>query len=198
LLREGIGLVHAALFTHEHADHVMGLDDVRLFPFYLGHAFPLYCEAEVESRIRTSFDYAFKDIEHTHAGAVPNLEIRRITEETFNLLGTRVTPIRLSHGRYQVLGFRFGNVAYCTDTNHIPDESWSRLEGLEVLILDALRRRPHATHFSLDEALQIAARLQPKRTLLTHMCHELEHEATNAALPAGVELAYDGMRVPLW
>ena len=197
LLREGIGLIDAALFTHEHADHLMGLDDVRLFPFYLGHAFPLYCEAEVEARIRKSFDYAFTDQDPTHAGAVPDLRFERVFLEPFEVLGARVMPIRLQHGRFPVLGFRFGNVAYCTDTNGIPEESWPLLEGLDVLILDALRDRPHATHFSVEEALSVIQRLKPKRALLTHICHELEHEATCRRLPAGVDLAYDGLRVRL-
>ena len=197
LLREGIGLVNAVLYTHEHADHVFGLDDVRLFPYYLGHKLPLYCEEIVEQRIRKSFDYAFKDEAPLHPGGVPLLELRRITTEPFDLLGVRIVPIRLLHGRWDVLGFRFGNVAYCTDTNKIPDESWPLLEGLDVLILDALRPKPHVTHFGLDEAVAVAQRLQPKRTLFTHVSHELEYAATNAALPDHMELAYDGLRLPL-
>ncbi|MBI3838858.1 MAG: MBL fold metallo-hydrolase, partial [Planctomycetia bacterium] len=106
-------------------------------------------------------------------------------------------PIRLEHGKFRVLGFRFGNVAYCTDTNGIPAESWPLLEGLDVLVLDALRPKPHPTHFSLDEAIEVAQRLKPKRTYFTHMSHDLEHEATNASLPSGMELAYDGLRIPL-
>lgn len=198
LLREGIGLIHATLFTHGHADHVFGLDDLRLFPYYLGHHMPLWCEESVEARIRQSFDYAFLDrAEQIHAGGVPLLEFRRITTEPFEILGQRMTPIRLYHGRTEVLGFRFGNVAYCTDTNLIPPESWPLLEDLDVLILDALRPRPHATHFSLEEAIDVARRLAPRRTLFTHMSHELEHESTNVALPQGMELAYDGLRIPL-
>ncbi len=197
LLRERIGVVHAALYTHEHADHLFGLDDVRMFPYYLGHSLPVYCEDHVEARIRQSFDYAFNVRNHEYAGGVPRIEIRRITTEPFELLGARIIPIRLEHGRFQVLGFRFGNVAYCTDTNRIPDESWPLLEGLDVLILDALRLKPHATHFSLDEAVAVAQRVKPKRTYFTHMTHDLEHETTNASLPAGMELAYDGLRVPL-
>lgn len=198
LLRERIGIVHAVLFTHEHADHLFGLDDLRLFPYYLGHKLPLYCEERVEQRIRRSFDYAFaEDVDSLHAGAVPQLTFTRISTAPFETLGARITPIRLLHGRLQVLGFRFGNVAYCTDTNKIPDESWPLLEGLDLLILDALRPKPHATHFSLDEAIAAAERVRPKRTLLTHMSHELEHEATQARLPPGVELAYDGLKVPL-
>ncbi len=197
LLREKIGIVHAALFTHDHADHVFGLDDLRLFPYYLGHSLPVYCEAQVEARIRKSFDYAFAAEAKNYGGGVPQIEFQPITTEPFEVLGTRFTPIRLHHGRFRVLGFRFGNIAYCTDTNEIPPESWPLLEGLDVLILDALRPKPHATHFSLDEAVAVAERLKPRRTLFTHMSHDLEHAATNAALPAGMELAYDGLKIPL-
>jgi phosphoribosyl 1,2-cyclic phosphate phosphodiesterase len=198
LLRERVGIVHAVLYTHEHADHVFGLDDLRLFPFYLGHAVPLYCEELVEQRIRKSFDYAFADMEHTHAGAAPQLEFHRIGLDPFDVLGARITPLRLMHGpRFDVLGFRIGNVAYCTDTNGISPESMALLEGLDVLILDALRMRPHVTHFSLDEAIEVARKLQPKRTILTHMSHDLGHAKTNAWLPAGIELGYDGMRIKL-
>lgn len=198
LLRERLGLIHAVLYTHEHADHLFGLDDVRLFPFYLGHKLPLYCEERVERRIRKSFDYAFEtDIDAVHPGAIPQLLPVRITTLPFDLLGAHVVPIRLRHGRFEVLGFRFGKVAYCTDTNGIPDESWPLLEDLDVLILDALRPRPHATHFSLAEAIEVARRVGAKRTLFTHVSHELEHAATSAMLPAGMELAFDGLRVPL-
>jgi phosphoribosyl 1,2-cyclic phosphate phosphodiesterase len=199
LLRERIGLAHAVLYTHEHADHVFGLDDLRLFPFHLGHPVPLFCEESVEARIRKSFDYAFQVRPNMHAGGVPQLTFRTIhAQEPFQILGTEALPLRLTHGpNFRVLGFRFGNVAYCTDTNAIPPASMAQLEGLDVLILDALRRRPHVTHFSLDEAIEVARRLRPRRTIFTHMSHELEHEATNALLPPGMELAYDGMRVPL-
>lgn len=198
LLRARLGLIHAVLYTHEHADHLFGLDDLRLFPFYLGHKLPMYCEERVERRIRKSFDYAFEtDVDTLHPGAVPLLTLVRITTAPFDLLGARVVPIRLRHGRFEVLGFRFGKVAYCTDTNGIPDESWPLLEGLDVLILDALRPRPHATHFSLDEAIEAARRVGARRTLFTHVSHELEHASTAASLPAGMELAYDGLRIPL-
>lgn len=197
LLREQIHLVHATLFTHDHADHVFGLDDLRLFPYYLGHAMPVYCEEQVEARIRKSFDYAFAAEATYYAGGVPQIEFRRITTEPFDVLGARVVPLRLAHGRFQVLGFRFGNVAYCTDTNRIPPESRSLLGGLDVLVLDALRDKPHATHFSLDEAVEMARAIGAKRTYFTHMSHDLEHEATNRSLPPGMELAYDGLRVAL-
>jgi phosphoribosyl 1,2-cyclic phosphate phosphodiesterase len=198
LLREKIGIVHAVLYTHEHADHVFGLDDLRLMQFYLGGPVPLYCEPRVEERIRKSYDYAFKSTADLHTGAVPQLTFRRIGLEPFDVLGARVTPVRLKHGkRFEVLGFRFGNVAYCTDTNTIPAESMERLAGLDVLVLDALRPKGHATHFSLEEAIDVARALAPKQTYFTHMSHELEHEATNAALPPEMALAYDGQRIPL-
>lgn len=197
LLREKLGIIHATLYTHDHADHVFGLDDLRLFPYYLGHPMPVYCEAQVEARIRKSFDYAFAAAAKEYGGGVPQLVFHPITTEPFEVLGQRVVPIRLEHGRFQVLGFRFGNIAYCTDTNRIPEESWPLLEGLDVLVLDALRPKPHATHFSLDEAVAVAEKVGAKRTLFTHMSHDLEHNKTNALLPTGMELAYDGLKIPL-
>jgi phosphoribosyl 1,2-cyclic phosphate phosphodiesterase len=198
LLRERIGIIHAVIYTHEHADHIFGLDDLRLFPFYLGHAVPLYCDIKVEERIRKSFDYAFSAVERTHTGAAPELVLNRIDTAPLDLLGARIVPVRLKHGpRFDVLGFRFGNVAYCTDTNGIPPESMPLLEGLDVLVLDALRIRPHVTHFSLDEAIEVARQLNPRRTIFTHISHDLGHERTNALLPAGMELGYDGQRIPL-
>jgi phosphoribosyl 1,2-cyclic phosphate phosphodiesterase len=197
LLREKIGVVHATLFTHDHADHVFGLDDLRLFPYYLGHPMPIFCEQQVEDRIRKSFDYAFLPAPQAFGGGVPQIAFQTITTEPFDVLAQRMIPIRLEHGHFRVLGFRFGNIAYCTDTSAIPAESWPLLEGLDVLVLDALRPKPHPTHFSLEQAVEVALKLKAKRTLFTHMSHELEHEATNASLPPGIELAYDGLRIPL-
>jgi phosphoribosyl 1,2-cyclic phosphate phosphodiesterase len=198
LLRERIGLVHAVLYTHEHADHLFGLDDLRLMQFYLGGPVPLYCEPRVAQRIRKSYDYAFLEEEPTHSGARPRLSLHHISTEPFEVLGERVVPIRLEHGpRFEVLGFRIGNVAYCTDVSGIPDISWPLLAGLDVLILSALRHEPHITHFSLPQAVAAAQRIAAKRTFFTHVSHELEYAKTNAELPAGMELAYDGLRVPL-
>ena len=198
LLREHIGVVDAVLFTHEHADHLHGLDDLRLFPFLLGHPVPLYCESKVEARIRRVFDYAFSDREPTHAGAVPQLDFVRIGSEPFRVLGSVVQPIPLKHGPlFDVLGFRFGNVAYCTDTNFISESSMALLHGLDVLVLDALRYTPHATHLSIDQALAIVEKLKPGMTYLTHMSHDLEYEEANSKLPDHVRLGYDGLRIRL-
>jgi phosphoribosyl 1,2-cyclic phosphate phosphodiesterase len=176
----------------------MGLDDLRIFPGYLGHEVPIYCEHEVEEVIRRAFQYAFDPVAQNYPrGAIPRLTFRRITTDPFEILGTRVIPIRQIHGRANVLGYRFGDVAYCTDVKEFPPESIDRLQGLDVLILDALRREPHPTHLSLDEALAFVTRLRPKRTVLTHIAHHLEHETTSQSLPPGVELAYDGLRIPL-
>ncbi len=199
LLRENITRIDAVLYTHEHADHLLGLDDLRVFQFLLGGPVPVYCEARVEERIRRVFDYAFCDTEPTHSGAVPRLAFHRIDEQPFALLGAEIIPLRLEHGpRCRVLGFRVGNVAYCTDTNYIPPESLAKLSGLDVLILDALRQKPHPTHFSLNEAIQIAQHLRPRQTYFTHIaCSMGLHAEVETRLPEGMALAYDGLVLPL-
>lgn len=197
LLREGIGRVHAVAFTHSHADHVFGLDDVRVFAKYLGHDLPIYCEPEVEEFIRRAFSYAFDPVVREYpSGGVPRIEFRRINRPSCRILDHVVIPIPLEHGRYSVLGFRIGNLAYCTDVNKIPKESWPLLEGLDVLILDALRQAPHPTHFSLDEALEVVDRLQPRRALFTHLSCRMDVDSARERMPANVEFAYDGQRVP--
>jgi phosphoribosyl 1,2-cyclic phosphate phosphodiesterase len=197
LLREKIDLIHAVVYTHSHADHLFGLDDLRLFGYRLRHAVPLYCEEIVERQIRSAYSYAFAEPDpDLHHGALPQLEMRRLGVEPFPLLGMIVQPIRLLHGKLPVLGFRLGNVAFCTDVSFIPDESWPLLENLDVLIVDALREEGHATHFGIREALNAIDRARPKRAFLTHVSHHLEYEATNARLPEHVELAYDGLRIP--
>lgn len=198
LLRERIGVVHAVLYTHEHADHIFGLDDLRLFPFYIGGPVPLYCQPLVERRIRHSFDYAFSDAPETHSGSRPSLVFESIADRPFSLLGARITPVPLRHGpRCDVLGFRIGDVAYCTDTNEISLASLAMLQGLDTLVIDALRYTEHPTHYSIDQALEVVRQLQPKRTYLTHMSHDIDYARARRELPAGVEPAYDGLRIPL-
>ncbi len=198
LLREGIGIVNAVIFTHEHADHIFGLDDLRLFPFRLNGPVPLYCEPIVRDRILKSYDYAFRTGPQTHEGAAPKLELLPLSEQPIEILGANVRPLRLIHGpNYQVLGFRIGNVAYCTDTSEVPASSYDTLEGCEILILDALRYQPHPTHLSISEALQIIERVQPKRAYLTHVGHDVDYDKCMAELPEGVELAYDGLSLPI-
>jgi phosphoribosyl 1,2-cyclic phosphate phosphodiesterase len=168
---------------------------VRPFPNRLGSPVPLYCAADVERKIREAFSYAFSGAaEQMPAGYLPKLVFHRITEEPFTVLGQRVVPVPLIHAHFDVFGFRIDDVAYCTDVNRIPAESWSRLEGLRVLVLDALRFRPHPGHFSVNEALEVIDRLKPERAYLTHISHDIDHEATNRQLPPGVELAYDRLK----
>ncbi|MCM2372877.1 MBL fold metallo-hydrolase [Aporhodopirellula aestuarii] len=198
LLREKISLVHAVLFTHEHVDHLYGLDDLRLFPFQLGHAIPLYCEPDVEDRIRRVYDYAFTNRTQTHPGSRPQLCFERITHDPFEVLGVEATPIPMRHGpHFDVLGFRIGNFAYCTDTNYIPPDSIERLRGVDTLVIDALRYKSHPTHFSVDEALEVIREVKPRSAFLTHICHDLDHGVVEQQLPDGVHLAYDGLRLPL-
>ncbi len=199
LLREGIGIVHSVLYTHEHADHIFGLDDLRLCQFYLGAPVPLYCNETVEDRLRKSFDYAFSDVEQTHVGAVPALEFRRINEfESFEVLGHEVEPIKLVHGpRFNVIGFRFGDVAYCTDVKSIPAESLEKLHDLRVLVLGALREEPHPTHMNFEEALEVLDTIRPAQTYFTHCSCRVDYETANRALPDGVEIAYDGLEIEI-
>ncbi len=197
LLREKIGRVAAIVYTHYHADHLFGLDDARLFPKYLGGPIPLYCEAEVEAVIRRAFDYAFEgpSAEGPWVG-LPQVVFHSIEPGVpFEILGETIRPIRLDHGRFRVLGFRIGDLAYCTDVSSIPESSWPELEGLDVLILDALRRAPHPTHLSLEQALEIVGRLRPKQSYLTHISHDLGHASTERDLPEGVRLAFDGLSI---
>jgi phosphoribosyl 1,2-cyclic phosphate phosphodiesterase len=193
LLREKVGMIHAVLYTHYHADHLFGLDDLRPLSWRLGEPIPLYCTQEVEEIVRAAFAYAFQPSTHSVAGAVPKLRFARITTEPFSVLGQRFTPVPLLHAQFDVLGFRIDDVAYCTDVSRIPETSLPRLRGLRVLVLDALRYKPHPAHFSLNEALEVITQLRPERAYLTHMGHEIEHAAVSRQLPSNVELAYDGL-----
>ena len=198
LIREGIGIVHSVLYTHEHADHIFGLDDLRLFQFYLGHPVPLYCNQQVEERLRKSFDYAFSTAKQTHEGAIPALSIHEIDESRFEVLGTDVQPILLNHGpRFEVFGFRFGDVAYCTDVKTIPESSMELLTGLRVLVLGALREEKHPTHMNFAEALDVLDILQPEQTYFTHCSCRVDYESANRDLPDNVEIAYDGLTIEL-
>lgn len=199
-LANDIRTVDAVLFTHHHADHVAGLDDLRRFNWIMKRAMPCYGTQRTLNGLRRMFSYAFEaaaDSPHSR----PQLELREIAEGPFEVGGAAagsgelVIPIPLMHGPMPVLGFRFGRFAYCTDCSVIPPESFELLGGLEVLILDALRPTPHPTHFSLEQAVETAQRIGAGRTYFTHMAHQLKHAETNAGLPDGMELAYDGLRL---
>ncbi|MFM1800699.1 MAG: hypothetical protein RJA81_51, partial [Planctomycetota bacterium] len=183
LLKERPCPIHAIVYTHGHADHLFGLDDSRLFARSLnGRPVPVYCEAEVESLIRTVFSYAFVDEKkRPPSGGVPRLEFQTIEPDvSFNVLDYTIHPMRLHHGRFKVLGFRMGDLAYCTDVSKIPDQSLAQLQNLDVLILDALRFDKHPTHFCLSEALDVIAQLQPRRAFLTHLSHQFDYESVSS------------------
>jgi phosphoribosyl 1,2-cyclic phosphate phosphodiesterase len=185
--------VDAILFTHSHADHIMGLDDVRRFNDVIRGPIDGYADEGTLRHLRLVFGYAEVSYELV-ATYRPCLRFHRV-DGPFSAAGLSITPIPLLHGQDEVLGFRIGDFAYCTDCSAIPDPSMAMLRGLDLLVLDALRHTPHPTHFNLTGALEIVGLLKPKRTLFTHITHELPHRETNACLPPSVELAYDGLRV---
>ncbi len=188
-LHYNIDKVDSVLFTHGHADHLHGLDDVRIYCFQRNTPLPCYGDEFTLERIRRVFDYAF-DSPYKHA--LPQLDLHLI-EKRFELFGLEIEPVTVYHGKMPVFGFRFGPFAYVTDCSSIPAESMAKLRDLDVLILDALRYKEHPTHFNVDQALGAIKDLQPERAYLTHIAHELDHHTTNTALPPHVELAYDGL-----
>jgi phosphoribosyl 1,2-cyclic phosphate phosphodiesterase len=187
--------VDAILFTHSHADHVMGLDDIRRFNVVQRETIPCFADDRTAADLRRMFSYIF-DAPPAAGGGVPKIALFRIGGP-FTLGGMEIIPVPLLHGPRPILGFRIGDFAYLTDCNAIPDASWPLLVGIRTLVLDALRDRPHSTHFSLGEAVEVAKRLTPERTYFTHICHDLPHAATCSRLPAGMELAYDGLTLEI-
>ncbi len=191
-IREGIHAVDAVLYTHTHADHILGIDDLRPLSFHQPGKIPLYARPEAGEFLRTMFGYIF-DADYKFGG-IARVELRNI-DGPLHLFDATFEPIAVLHGDAEIYGFRFGSAAYLTDFSDVPDASMERLKDLDILFLDALRHKPHPTHSTVENSLRIARELQPKRTFFTHICHDLPHEATNAALPANVRLSYDGMKL---
>jgi phosphoribosyl 1,2-cyclic phosphate phosphodiesterase len=195
-LRANLRRVDAILFTHSHADHICGLDDVRRFNDLQRASIPCYGTQETVDNLARQFWYAFAQTQM--GGGKPRLELIPISpHRPLDVLGLPVVPVPVKHGDIQVLGYRFGSLAYVTDVSEVPEESVALLQGLDLLVLDALRWRPHPTHLSVEEALALVGRVGPRRTLFTHICHDLDHELANKALPPNVALAYDGLVVEL-
>lgn len=191
-LREGLTRVDAVLYTHNHADHMHGIDDLRAFCQLQKRQIPLYAKADVVEHVTSRFGYAIRD-----AGDfwdLPVLSLNTI-QGAFELFGTTVTPIPLKHGRSDILGFRIGNMAYLTDVSEIPAESMPLLQGLDILMLDCLRFQPHYTHINLEQSLDYASHIKARATYLIHMTHEIEYAALSERLPADVHVAYDGLRL---
>ncbi len=187
--------VDAVLFTHSHADHVMGLDELRRFNALRGSGIPVYADVATGAELGRIFAYAFT-APSGPGGGVPDLALT-IIDGPFVVDGVKVVPVPILHGRRPILGFRVGNFAYLTDCSAIPESSYTLLDGLDILVLDALRHRPHPTHFTVTEAVAVATRIGARQTFFTHICHDLPHAATCAALPAGMALAHDGMVVTI-
>jgi phosphoribosyl 1,2-cyclic phosphate phosphodiesterase len=194
MLRAKVQRLDAVFFTHPHADHVLGLDDVRPFNFRQSGSIPMYGSAETLSAIRRIFPYIFSD--RTMESSVPKIDLNEIDDTPFALFGVKVTPVKLKHGKhFEVLGFRINDSAYLTDHSEIPDEALEQLHGLDVLFLDALRYKPHPTHSTVERSLQYVEQLAPRMAYFTHICHDLAHERAESMLPANVRLAYDGLEI---
>ena len=190
-LAHGITRVDAILYTHSHADHIMGLDDVRRFNVMQDGSIPAFADERTVNDLRRAFSYVFSP-PGEKGGGIPQMSLTTISGR-FNVGTIGVQPVPIYHGSRPILGFRFGSFAYLTDCNRLADDAWDMLGDLDVLILDALRHRSHPTHFTVAEALHVVERVKPRQTYFTHICHDLPHQATNASLPSGVELAYDGL-----
>jgi phosphoribosyl 1,2-cyclic phosphate phosphodiesterase len=197
LLREGISDVDAVLFTHEHRDHTGGLDDVRPINFNHNHnqkRIPVYCHKRVLDAFKLQYSYFFQEVPYP---GIPLVDFHLIHEnEPFEVIGLPIEPIEVLHYRLPVLGFRFGKFAYITDANFISEQELAKLVGVEILVLNALRRTPHISHFTLEEATELALGIGAKQTYFTHMSHQIGfHDAVCAELPDGIDLAYDGLKI---
>jgi len=192
-VRHDVRRVDALLFTHTHADHIFGLDDIRRFCAIQKQRIPCYGSAKTLESLKRVFIYAF-EYDRPIYSEIPYLTAVEVTEP-FELFGRRVQPIELFHGRTTVFGYRIGNFAYCTDCSQIPPTSMDQLQNLDVLVLDALRYTPHPTHFNLDQAIEAAQKINAKKTYFTHIAHEIKHAETESKLPENIFLSYDGLKV---
>ena len=191
-IREQIRQIDAVIYTHTHADHILGIDDLRPLSFHREGGIPLYARPEAADFLRNMFRYIF-DPDYKFGG-IAKLSLQPINGSV-ELYGARFEPVKVIHGDAEINGYRFGSAAYLTDFSDIPGESFDQLHDLDILFLDALRHKPHPTHSTVENSLRIVERVKPKRAFFTHICHDLPHEATNARLPENVRLSHDGMKL---
>jgi phosphoribosyl 1,2-cyclic phosphate phosphodiesterase len=194
-LRFGIERLDGVLYTHSHADHILGLDDLRPFNFLQREEIPIYGSAETLDVIERTFRYVFDGV--PTESSRPHLTPHRFSEGPVVIRDLEFQPIRLAHGKGTVYGFRFGDCAYLTDHSEIPEESEAQLQELDVLFLDALRYNPHPTHSTVDQSLKTVEALRPRRAFFTHISHDLSHAAVEARLPSHVRMAFDGLEIPI-
>ena len=194
-IRENIRRIDAVFYTHPHADHILGMDDLRPLTFSLASPLPLYSDDTTADAIERVFDYTFRP--PTRGTTIARVRIHRFTspEEEIELFGATFRRIPVNHGKLSISGYRFGSAAYLTDMSSLPETSIAQLQNLDILILDALRHDPHPTHSNVENSLKLVDQLKPKRAFFTHMGHDLDHAATDAMLPTHVRLAYDGLKL---
>lgn len=191
MLQNKVQRIDAILLTHEHRDHVAGLDDVRGFNYSLGRSIPIYCEQHVIENLKKDFSYIFADKKYS---GIPELSLHFIENKNFSIDGNEFTPIRVMHHTLGILGYRTGDFAYITDGSFIADEELAKLTNLKVLVINALRLTSHFSHFSLDEAIAMIEKVKPEKAYLTHISHLLgKHEEVSKTLPPNIHLAYDGL-----
>lgn len=195
MLRERISTLHAVIFTHAHRDHTAGLDDVRAYNFMQQMDMPVYGTLPVLKQLEVEFAYAFAK---QYYPGIPRITLKEIGEEIFEINGVKITPLPVLHFKLPVMGFRIGDFSYITDANYISDETLARLKGTDTLVLNALQREPHVSHFNLNEAIAVVRRIAPRQAYFTHISHKLgRHSSVSEELPDGIALAFDGLQINL-
>ena len=194
MLENDITNIDLVLFTHAHADHIMGFDDIRVINWLKGSSVPCYGNKDTMNKIKNIFDYIFDPLQM--GGGIPQVTLNTIKKK-FEFNNISITPLKVKHGKLDVFGYKINNMAYITDCSYIPKETFKKIQNIDLLIIDALRFEEHPTHMNLEEALEVVKKIKPKKTFFTHISHEMEHEKTNKMLPNNIELAYDGLNLEI-